>query len=93
MRDETNQYGDGSGVVGPQRRDPVLVASVRDPQPNARIHAMPCSISYDGPAAVNTYFMPRDATACETGMSAANNKATSRNGEEGAEGEEVTSCD
>jgi hypothetical protein len=93
MRDETNEYGNGSGVVGPQRRDPVLVASVRAPQPNARIHAMPCSISYDGPAAVNTYFMPRDATACETGMSAANNKATSRNGEEGAEGEEVTSCD
>lgn len=42
--------------------EPVLVASIRAPTPNACVHALPCSIQHDGPAAINTYFMPRKAT-------------------------------
>jgi hypothetical protein len=38
---------------------PVLLASLRAPTPNARVHALPCTIEHDGPAAIRTYFMPR----------------------------------
>ena len=45
--------------------EPVLLASLRAPTPNARVHALPCTIEHDGPAAIRTYFMPRKVQAQE----------------------------
>lgn len=55
-----NSYRSGSRGPLPAT-EPVLVASIRAPTPNACVHALPCSIHHDGPAAINTYFMPRKA--------------------------------
>lgn len=41
--------------------EPVLLASVRRPATGARVHALPCTIVHDGPAAVSTYFLPKRA--------------------------------
>lgn len=40
-------------------QEPVLLASVRQPMRGARVHALPCSIVHDGPAAVSTFFLPK----------------------------------
>lgn len=44
-------------------QEPVLLASVRQPTRGARVHALPCSIVHDGPAAVSTYFLPKRVAA------------------------------
>ncbi len=49
-----NETHDGSKAP-----EPVLVASLRRPTPNATVHALPCTIAHDGPASIHTYFMPR----------------------------------
>jgi hypothetical protein len=33
------------------------LGALRPPNQAARVHALPCSIDHDGPAAVNTYFL------------------------------------
>lgn len=42
-------------------QEPVQLASVRRPTTGARVHALPCTIVHDGPAAVSTYFLPKRA--------------------------------
>ena len=53
----------GHGSQGKEEQEPVLMASLRQPTKNAKIHALPCTITHDGPASVSTFFMPKRAEA------------------------------
>ena len=91
MGNETNNHGSSSSgsssrIRGPPPPEPVLFASIRAPTPNARVHALPCSIQHDGPAAINTYFMPRKAAVVAGEARAAGAKTETGNLKEAAQG-------